>query len=287
VAEEKDISRLISSGESTSLEFKAKLPDPPRKLACEMAAFANGQGGKILIGVQDNGVVLGLPDPDCVIRDVANLARDVVKPAIKPEIRREKVTDLSIVVVDIPQQMLPRQVDGKYYLRVGTTVRQATSEEVAALYVNRPGIADFLLVYDSAFGAFRPQNLQHSGAVQLSAASHSDEWQGLEDMRVRTYQENEGLFLIHKWRPSTIPSQRADISIMLAQHREGPLTRQEVKSVEYQLGPMFFVERVIKTDASDSFRLDVSAYAPMLCLAKVTFKTDRAPLYLTRYIDFE
>jgi hypothetical protein len=286
VADEKDIISLIATGESTSLEFKERLPDPPRKIAYEMAALANGQGGKILIGVQDNGVVTGIADPDAVIRDVANLARDAVKPAIRPEIHRVNIGSLPIVIVDIPQQMLPRQVDGKHYLRVGTTVRQATSEEVAALYVNRPGITDFLLVYDSAFGAFRPQNVQHSDAVHLSAASYPDEWQRLEDMRVRIYQDNEGLFLIHKWKPSTIPGQVADISIMLAQHREGPLTRQEVESVEYQLGPMFFVERVIKTDASDTFRLDVSAYAPMLCLAKVTFKTSRSPLYLTRYIDF-
>jgi hypothetical protein len=286
VAEEKDIISLISNGESTSLEFKEKLPDPPKKLAYEMAAFANGQGGKILIGVQDNGVVIGIADPDRVIRDVANLARDAVKPAIRPEIRRENVGSLSIVIADIPQQMLPRQVDGKHYLRVGTTVRQATSEEVAALYVNRPGITDFLLTYDSAFGAFKPQNIQHSGAAHFSPARYPDEWQRLEDMRVRTYQDNEGLFLVHKWRPSTVPGQVADISIMLTQHRDGPLTRQEVESVEYQLGPMFFVEPVTKTNASENFRLDVSAYAPMLCLAKVTFKTGRSPLYLTRYIDF-
>jgi hypothetical protein len=287
VTEEKDIISLISSGESTSLEFKERLPDPPRKIACEMAALANGQGGKIVIGVQDNGEVVGIADPDAVIRDVANLARDAVKPAIRPRVYRENIGGLSIVIVivHIPQQMLPRQVGGKHYLRVGTTVRQATSEEVAALYVNRPGIEDFLLMYDSAFGDFRPQNVQRSDVVHLPAASYPDEWQRLQDMRVRFYQENEGLFLIHKWKPSTIPGQVADISIMLAQHREGPLTRQEVENVEYQLGPMFFVERVIKTDASDNFRLDVSASAPMLCLAKVTFRTGRLPLYLTRYID--
>lgn len=287
MVEEKDIISLISSGESPFLEFKEKLPDPPRKLAYEMAAFANSQGGKILIGVQDNGVVTGVAEPDRVIRDVANLARDAVKPAIRPEIRRENVEGLSVVIVEIPQQMLPRQVDGRHYLRVGTTVRQATSEEVAALYVNRPGITDFLLAYDSAFGAFKPQNIQKLDKDILSPDRYSDEWQRLEDMRVRIYQDNEGLFLIHKWRPSTVPGQVADISIMLTQHKNGPLTRQEVESVEYQLGSMFFVERVIKTNASDNFRLDVSAYAPMLCLAKVTFITGRPPLYLTRYIDFE
>lgn len=283
----KDINSLISCGEGISVEFKEKLPDPPKKLAHEMAAFANVQGGTILIGVRDDGVITGVDDPDSVIRDVANLARDVVKPAIRPEIHRENADGFSIVRIEIPRQMLPRQVDGKHYLRVGTTVRQASSEEVAALYTNRPGITDFLLAYDAAFGTFKPQNIQGSSATSLPITQHPDEWQRLEDMRVKVYQDNEGLFLVHRWKPSTIPGQVADISIMLAQHRDGPLTRQEVESVEYQLGQMFFVDRVIKTNASENFRLDVSAYAPMLCLVKVTFKTTRAPLYLTRYIDFD
>lgn len=282
-----DINSLISRGEGISLEFKEKLPDPPKKLAHEMAAFANVQGGTILIGVRDNGVIIGIDDPDRVIRDVANLARDVVRPAIRPEICRENADGFSIVRIEIPQQMLPRQVDGKHYLRVGTTIRQASSEEVAALYTNRPGITDFLLAYDAAFGTFQPQNIQRSSTTSPPIAQYPDEWQRLEDMRVKFYQDNEGLFLVHRWKPSTIPGQVADISIMLAQHRDGPLNRQEVASVEYQLGPMFFVDRVIKTNVSENFRLDVSAYAPMLCLAKVTFKTARAPLYLTRYIDFD
>lgn len=284
--EENDLVSLVSGGESVSLEFKENLPDPSGKLAYEMAAFANTQGGTILIGVRDNGEIVGVPNPDRVIRDIANLARDSVTPPIRPGISRVHIANHSVVAVEIPQQMLPRQVKGRHYLRVGTTVRQATSEEIAALYVNRPGIRDLLLTLDAAFGTFRPQNIQQSGTAPARAVQHSDEWRRLEDMRVRIYQENEGLFLVHKWKPSNIPGQVADISIMLTQHREGPLTRQEIESVEYQLGPMFFEDRVVKTNASDNFRLDVSAYAPMLCIAKISFNTGRQPLYLTRYIDF-
>lgn len=287
MVELENIVSLISGGESISVEFKEKLPEPPKKLACEMAAFANSQGGSILIGVRDDGQIVGVADADKVMCDVANMARDAVKPAIRPEIACANIEKSSIVMVTIARQMLPRQVEGKHYLRVGTTIRQATSEEVAALYINRPGITDFLLYYDATFSLFKPQNVQLQKTVMDTTVQCSDEWQRLEDMRVRFYQQNQGLFLVHKWKRSTIPGQIADISIMLAQHKDGPLTRQEVESVEYQLGPMFFTDRVIKTDASDNFRLDVSAYAPMLCLAKVTLKTSHKPLYLTRYIDFE
>jgi hypothetical protein len=56
--------------------------------------------------------------------------------------------------------------------------------------------------------------------------------------------------------------------------------------VEYHLGPKFFVKTVVKTDPEDGFRLEVSAYGPMLCLACVTFDDGKAPVELERYIDF-
>jgi len=59
-----------------------------------------------------------------------------------------------------------------------------------------------------------------------------------------------------------------------------------VKCVEYELGRRFFPEPVVKTDAADGFRLDLSAYAPVLCVARVQFTTDREPLDLYRYLDF-
>ncbi len=91
---------------------------------------------------------------------------------------------------------------------------------------------------------------------------------------------------VHTWRPSEVPGQEADIAITLYQHGEGPLTQSKVQSVEYHLGPKFFRYPVIKTDPTDNFRLDVSAYAPMLCLARVHFGDGRPPLELERYCDF-
>jgi hypothetical protein len=59
-----------------------------------------------------------------------------------------------------------------------------------------------------------------------------------------------------------------------------------VKAVEYHLGPKFFANTVVKTDPLDSFRLEVSAYAPMLCLAHVAFDDGSPGVDLERYIDF-
>lgn len=57
-----ELDRLVSQGESKHIEFKRKLPQWP-KLVREIVALANTEGGDLLIGVDDNGEIVGLKDP--------------------------------------------------------------------------------------------------------------------------------------------------------------------------------------------------------------------------------
>ncbi len=53
------IQRLIESGEGKHLDFKFKISDA-KKIARSLAAFANTEGGTLLVGVKDNGVIAGV-----------------------------------------------------------------------------------------------------------------------------------------------------------------------------------------------------------------------------------
>jgi predicted HTH transcriptional regulator len=57
-----EVRALIKEGESQTLDFKLKLTDAP-KVARTLAAFANSQGGRLLVGVSDQGQVAGV-DPE-------------------------------------------------------------------------------------------------------------------------------------------------------------------------------------------------------------------------------
>jgi predicted HTH transcriptional regulator len=59
---ERELTQLASTGESASLEFKHRVPDGDR-IAREVIAFANSEGGRLLVGVQDDGTVAGVVDP--------------------------------------------------------------------------------------------------------------------------------------------------------------------------------------------------------------------------------
>src|SRR6056297_1408302 len=54
-----DLKNLVQTGESSFLEFKHSVASP-EKIAREISAFANTKGGTILIGVEDNGEMLGV-----------------------------------------------------------------------------------------------------------------------------------------------------------------------------------------------------------------------------------
>ena len=53
------INNLIQSGEGQQLDFKFEISDS-KKIARTLSAFANTDGGRLLIGVKDNGVIAGV-----------------------------------------------------------------------------------------------------------------------------------------------------------------------------------------------------------------------------------
>jgi hypothetical protein len=57
--------------------------------------------------------------------------------------------------------------------------------------------------------------------------------------------------------------------------------------LQYFLGPKFFKDPLLETNSKEKYRLDVSAYGPMFCMAKVYIKNRQEPILLDRYIDFE
>lgn len=96
--------------ESETVELKEIVADDIKK---EIVAFANCDGGKLYIGVQDDGTVVGLDDPDGASLQISNMVRDAIKPDVTMFLhyRTIKEDGKEIVVVDIQ-----RGTDRPYYL---------------------------------------------------------------------------------------------------------------------------------------------------------------------------
>ena len=129
-----NLKELIAAGESSHLELKAEQVKPD-DLAKEIVALLNFQGGKILIGVEDDGTITGVSRPD-IEEWVINICRNNVVPAVIPGYQKLVVEDKSVVILDIPAGLAKpyHTQKGDYYVRAGSTARKASREELSRLF---------------------------------------------------------------------------------------------------------------------------------------------------------
>ena len=92
------------SGESKNIEYKVSLPDKSEKYMKTIVAFANTQGGKLIVGVDDkthqivgveNDVLFQLMD------GIANAVSDSCVPQIIPDIEPQTVSGKTVIVVSV------------------------------------------------------------------------------------------------------------------------------------------------------------------------------------------
>jgi len=97
----KHIKDLIQSGEHQQLDFKFEISDS-RKIAKTLVAFSNSDGGKLLIGVKDNGKIAGVRTDEEFF--MVQAAADMYcKPAVTFESKRWVIEGKTVLEVTIPK----------------------------------------------------------------------------------------------------------------------------------------------------------------------------------------
>lgn len=114
---------MISRGEGQQLDFKFEISDS-RKIARSLVAFANTDGGTLLVGVKDNGAIAGVRSEEEYYM-VQAAAQMYSRPEVQFSCRAwtvEKKTVLEVVVPKSDKKPLyAKDADGKWwvYIRVG------------------------------------------------------------------------------------------------------------------------------------------------------------------------
>lgn len=134
-----ELLELIVNGENSGIVFKhADLR--PKQLAKEVVALANFQGGRILLGVDDEGTFTGIQRTDLMRWVMDTVCRRYVHPMITPFYEEIQANEHHrIAVITVSQGITkPYVVQGNdredIYIRVGSTSRLATREQQAWLY---------------------------------------------------------------------------------------------------------------------------------------------------------
>ena len=153
-----ELLELIANGENSGVDFKRDVIDN-RALAKVLVAFANLRGGRLLLGVDDDGTVRGLTrqDPRLETEEdetgphtyqaleewVMQACRDKIRPEIIPyfETFREVAPGRDVAVVQVGRGWGVHHVwhnqHRTYYIRVGTLSREASPEELARMFQQR------------------------------------------------------------------------------------------------------------------------------------------------------
>lgn len=159
------IKKLISQGEHQQLDFKFEITDS-KKIARTLAAFSNTEGGKLLVGVKDNGVIAGVrSDEEFYMVEAA--AQLYCKPPVEFATREWNVDGRTVLEIDVPRSdngpVSAPDKDGKWmvYIRVhdqnllantvllkvwqlrdrkkGITIRYTDKEKILLEYLDKNG----------------------------------------------------------------------------------------------------------------------------------------------------
>ena len=95
------IKQLIQAGEGRQLDFKFEISDA-KKIARTLSAFSNTIGGRLLIGVKDNGKISGIQSDEESYM-VESAAHIFCKPEVPYRIKKWFVEGKWVLEVDIPQ----------------------------------------------------------------------------------------------------------------------------------------------------------------------------------------
>ena len=136
-----DLIQLIANGESSSVEFKRD-DIRPEQLAREIVALVNHQGGQILLGVDDDGSIVGIQREDLERWVMDTVFARYVHPWILPSYQEvdfgegERVAVITVTQGVAKPYVVRHQDREEMYIRLGSTSRRATREQQARLFAS-------------------------------------------------------------------------------------------------------------------------------------------------------
>ena len=132
---------IIANGENSGVEFKRDVLQN-HQLAKELVALSNLEGGMVLLGVDDDGTIVGLTR-EPLEEWVMTACRDKIRPGIIPffETIRDVRLGADVAIVHVPQggdvHSQWHNNRNVYYIRVGTQSREPTPQELSRLFQQR------------------------------------------------------------------------------------------------------------------------------------------------------
>jgi predicted HTH transcriptional regulator len=148
-----NIKKQIFEGEGVSLDFK-KTISSCEKIARTMVSFANNKGGRLLIGVADDGTIKGVKSEDEERYMITRAAHLFSRPALEPVFEEVYVDDKLVLTVDIPESTTKPHYalaeDGKWWVYVRVKDKSVLASKIVVDVLKRSSAdTGVMLAYSS------------------------------------------------------------------------------------------------------------------------------------------
>lgn len=156
--------------ESETLELKERYTDTISK---EIVSFLNSSGGTILIGIKDDGTVIGVDKIDEVLRKISDIITTQIEPNPQDEITSELKFDegKTVIAINVKKGRNHIYCQKKYgfssagcTIRIGTTCKEMTSEQIKIRYEKKFIDTEYILKKRANFSnlSFRELKIYYS-----------------------------------------------------------------------------------------------------------------------------
>ena len=121
--------------ENQNIEYKESWRDDYLKWIC---GFANAQGGRIYIGIRDNGNVIGVQDSKKLLEDIPNKIQSGL--GILADVNLRTKNGLAYIEIVVKPSLFPVSYHGEYHYRSGSTRQQLTGTALSEFIMRKTGV---------------------------------------------------------------------------------------------------------------------------------------------------
>jgi ATP-dependent DNA helicase RecG len=130
-----NLTALIRHGEGETVEFKEQWNDHGLEA---LASFVNTKGGTLLIGIRDNGTVIGWTGDDRAQQVIINQIVEILR--VQPAVSVQRYQDQPVLVIEVKPGTTLATCRGRYFQRIGNTSREIPAEQLGRYFITKLGI---------------------------------------------------------------------------------------------------------------------------------------------------
>jgi predicted HTH transcriptional regulator len=169
-----NVKKLIFEGESVTVDFKKTITSC-EKIARTMVSFANNKGGKLLIGVTDDGTIKGVKSEDEERYMITKAAHLFSRPALEPTFEEIYFDEKLVLVVDTPaSELKPHYAlaeDGKWWAYVRVKDKSVLASKIVLEVLKRSSNDQGVLIEYSDNERTLLGHLEKAGRITIKECS--------------------------------------------------------------------------------------------------------------------